>query len=68
MTSSTNYTIQSRLLQDGRWQPAYLEQRSPGTFAEPTEINRYFETQEEADNFAYTYLIREKGIGKKSIR
>ncbi|OGZ72220.1 MAG: hypothetical protein A2998_03425 [Candidatus Staskawiczbacteria bacterium RIFCSPLOWO2_01_FULL_37_25b] len=62
------YKIQSNLLQNGKWQPAYLEpQGINGVFSEPIEFaEEKFDTKNEADNFAMDYLMK-RGIKKDEI-
>ncbi|XOB46398.1 MAG: hypothetical protein ACKKMV_03030 [Candidatus Nealsonbacteria bacterium] len=62
------YKIQSNLLQNDKWQPAYLPpQGVDNIFSEPSEfIEERFNTKEEADSFALKYLIK-VGVDKNNI-
>ncbi|MDP2685006.1 MAG: hypothetical protein Q8P20_08300 [bacterium] len=56
------FQIQSNHLQDGRWKPAFLKPTDfsgeVATFSETIELsNKYFNTKEEADEFAKQYII-----------
>ena len=61
------YRISSYELQDGRWGPAFMPQQpvstdsGRATFSERTEFGVYFQTKEEADEYAHKCLI-EHGV------
>jgi len=63
------YKIQSNLLQNGKWQPTYLQpQGINNTFSEPAEfIEERFDTKEEADNYAINYLTK-NGVDRDDIQ
>ncbi|MFA5095330.1 MAG: hypothetical protein WC447_01550 [Candidatus Paceibacterota bacterium] len=65
------YKICSQKLRDGRWKPAYLPPiKQVGTesleFSEPTEIDKHFQTKEDADSCALLHLTK-KGIKNEEI-
>lgn len=64
------YVIKSNLLQNGKWQPAYLPPpiilNGQADFSEGTEFDKKFNTKEESDDFVFDYLIK-KGIPKNKI-
>ena len=62
------YKIQSNLLQNDKWQPAYLPpQGKNNIFSEPSEFTEErFGTKEEADNYALNYLLK-TGVDKNNI-
>ena len=62
------YKINSNLLQNGKWQPAYLPpQGINNTYSEPSEfIKERFDTKKEADDYVLDYLIK-NGVDKNNI-
>lgn len=57
----------SNLLQNGKWQPAYLPpQGINNIYSEADEFKEKFNTKEEADNYALNYLLK-TGIDRNNI-
>ena len=52
-------TIQSRQMQNGKWQPAFLPLQGPEVFSEPLEFEVYFDTKQEADAYTLEYLKKQ---------